>query len=84
MPKPKVKPAPKDYLWAIFDSETGMYYKCTPNARYGRWVRIPYGYGSEKVLMKTLERIRSSYPRAQVIPYALSSSYITDVEHYGL
>lgn len=84
MPKAKDKPVPRAYVWMIFDSETGLYYKCTPNARYGRWVRIPYGYGSESVLMKAVERIRAHYPKAQVIPYLLSSVYITEVEHYGL
>ena len=84
MSKPKAKPAPRAYVWMIFDPETGLYYKCTPNAHYGNWVRIPYGYGSEKTLMKALERIRNYNPQAQVVPYSLVDSCIVDVAHYGL
>lgn len=84
MRKPKLKPVPRAYVWMIFDPETGLYYKRTPNARYGRWVRNPYGYGSDHVLMKVVECIRTHHPKAQVAPYLLDVSYIIDVGSYGL
>lgn len=84
MRKPKLKPVPRAYVWMIFDPETGLYYKRTPNARCGRWVRNPYGYGSDHVLMKVVDGIRTHHPQAQVVPYALATESITDVENYGL
>lgn len=84
MPKPKVQPAPKAYVWMIFDPATGQYYKRTPNARDGRWVSVPYGYGSENLLLKALTAIRTHRPKAQVIPYSQVPSFIVDVEQYGL
>jgi hypothetical protein len=84
MPKPKVQPTPKAYVWIIFDPVTGSYYKRTPNAHYGRWVSVPYGYGSENLLLKALAAIRAHHPKAQVIPYSQVPSFIVDVEQYGL
>jgi hypothetical protein len=74
----------KTEVWAIFNPETGMYYKRAPNGKHHLWKREPYIFTSEKHLMRNLDILRKYWPKAQVVPYALAANLITDVEHYGV
>lgn len=84
MPKRNTSQNPRPTCWVVYDPKDQGYFKCTPNAKYSSWVRIPYAFTSEAHLVKSLERIRTTYPDAQVLAYSFSPELVMKVGDYGL
>ena len=84
MPKKKPTPQVIDFLWVIYNPETGLYFKAVTNNRSGSWIKNPYAYSSEKKLMTGLEYLKHRYrPGSMVIPFNIDLTSAMPAKAYG-
>lgn len=86
MPKKK-PPTPQviDFLWVIYDPETGLYFKAVTNNRSGSWIKNPYAYSSEKKLMTGLAYLKHDKRNGAsvVIPFNVDLTSAIPAKVYG-
>lgn len=86
MPKKK-PPTPQviDFLWLIYNPETGLYFKAVTNNRSGSWMKNPYAYSSEKKLMTGLSYLKYSkcLDVSVVIPFNVDFTSAIPAKVYG-